>query len=303
MHEGETLMYNHQLDTFLVVTDTKSFSKAAKALYITPSAVIQQINALENHLQVSLFDRSNKGIVLTKQGAYLRSAVVDFISMGKGIQEKLSSIPNSETSLILGTSLHEKCRVFYDFWVLFSEGKQSYKVEMMTVDTHFPLPGEVDFVEAVNENLPWQEMLDYLELCRCPYGVAAARDHPLARKKTLRFEDLKDYTLVLQKESGDRDDALRIRKDLREHGISFIERSGYGSSVVWEASIEKQLLVLPVCYRDVLFDMEIRTMPWDFSVSYGFFSRPNRSGLARSFLEFVKQKRDSHPEIIRRLMV
>ena len=40
-------MYNHQLDTFIRVAELKSFSKAAEALYITPSAVIQQVNALE----------------------------------------------------------------------------------------------------------------------------------------------------------------------------------------------------------------------------------------------------------------
>lgn len=33
-------MYNPQLDTFITVADCGSFSKAAEALYITPTAVI-----------------------------------------------------------------------------------------------------------------------------------------------------------------------------------------------------------------------------------------------------------------------
>lgn len=39
-----------ELETYLSVVQNGSFSKAAKELYISPSAVFQQINNLENHL-------------------------------------------------------------------------------------------------------------------------------------------------------------------------------------------------------------------------------------------------------------
>lgn len=41
-------MYNPQLATFIRVADAGSFSKAAEASYITPTAVIKQINLLED---------------------------------------------------------------------------------------------------------------------------------------------------------------------------------------------------------------------------------------------------------------
>ncbi|PWL99315.1 MAG: hypothetical protein DBY04_01520 [Clostridiales bacterium] len=37
-------MHNPQLDTFIAVTEQGSFSKAAEKLYITPTAVMKQIN-------------------------------------------------------------------------------------------------------------------------------------------------------------------------------------------------------------------------------------------------------------------
>lgn len=40
-------MYNLQLETFLHVARTGSFTKAAEESYITPTAVIKQINLLE----------------------------------------------------------------------------------------------------------------------------------------------------------------------------------------------------------------------------------------------------------------
>lgn len=48
-------MYNPQLDTFVAVAEQGSFSKAAEKLYITPTAVMKQINALESHLGFALF--------------------------------------------------------------------------------------------------------------------------------------------------------------------------------------------------------------------------------------------------------
>ena len=51
-------MLNHQLETFIQVAENGSFSKAAEKLYITPSAVIQQINNLEQDLQVTLLKLS-----------------------------------------------------------------------------------------------------------------------------------------------------------------------------------------------------------------------------------------------------
>ena len=42
------MMYNPQLDTFICVVEAGSFSKAADKLYISPPAVIKQINSLEN---------------------------------------------------------------------------------------------------------------------------------------------------------------------------------------------------------------------------------------------------------------
>ena len=57
--QARSLMYNHQLDTFIQVAELGSFSKAASALYISPTAVIKQMNILESNLGVTLFNRTH----------------------------------------------------------------------------------------------------------------------------------------------------------------------------------------------------------------------------------------------------
>lgn len=44
-------MYNPQLSTFITVAVNGSFTKAADELYMTPTAVMKQINALEERLR------------------------------------------------------------------------------------------------------------------------------------------------------------------------------------------------------------------------------------------------------------
>ena len=64
-------MYNPQLETFIHVADAGSFNKAAAEAYITPTAVIKQINLLEESLDVKLFERTHRGLILTKAGESL----------------------------------------------------------------------------------------------------------------------------------------------------------------------------------------------------------------------------------------
>ena len=61
-------MYNSQLETFIKVADAGSFNKAADELYITPTAVIKQINSLEKSIDLVLFERTHRGLILTNAG-------------------------------------------------------------------------------------------------------------------------------------------------------------------------------------------------------------------------------------------
>lgn len=64
-------MYNPQLDTFICVAESGSFSKAAERMFITSTAVIKQINSLESSLELQLFERTHRGLSLTEAGKSL----------------------------------------------------------------------------------------------------------------------------------------------------------------------------------------------------------------------------------------
>ena len=57
-----------QLEVFAAVADYKSFSKAAKILYLTQPTVSAYISSLEKELNAKLFARNTKEIHMTEQG-------------------------------------------------------------------------------------------------------------------------------------------------------------------------------------------------------------------------------------------
>ncbi|MFW2589396.1 LysR family transcriptional regulator [Sagittula sp. SSi028] len=68
-------MDTRQLETFLAVVQHGGFAAAARAVHLTPSAVSQQISALEAEMGAELFDRSRRPPALTTKGSeVLRAA-------------------------------------------------------------------------------------------------------------------------------------------------------------------------------------------------------------------------------------
>ena len=111
-------MYNPQLTTFISVAENGSFSKSADVLYITPTAVMKQINALEERLGITLFERTNHGLKLTEAGkSFLQDAkyIVDYSDRAI---EKAKEIDNKDKqqSIRIGTSIMTPAKFLLDVW-------------------------------------------------------------------------------------------------------------------------------------------------------------------------------------------
>lgn len=69
-----------KLRIFHTVATAKSFTHAGDTLNLSQSAISRQISALEENLQVSLFTRHARGLMLTEQGEILFKTVSDIFS-------------------------------------------------------------------------------------------------------------------------------------------------------------------------------------------------------------------------------
>ena len=57
-----------QIIYFLKIAELRSINKAAAKLYVSQPSLSQSIKNLEDELNIRLFRRSNKGVVLTEDG-------------------------------------------------------------------------------------------------------------------------------------------------------------------------------------------------------------------------------------------
>ena len=94
----------HQLQSFLAVAEKQSFTAAADALYISQSALSQQIRQLEHQLGFQLFDRSTRQVTLTEAGrSFYRNAAAAVEQLSH--QALLYRLPGGPVFSALGGSV------------------------------------------------------------------------------------------------------------------------------------------------------------------------------------------------------
>lgn len=92
-----------QLEAFVAVVDHRSFTEAANSLFLAQSTVSNHIQALEDALGVTLFQReSRKSIALTADGRRVYQYARDIISKCAALEEEIAG--EQERKLIIGAS-------------------------------------------------------------------------------------------------------------------------------------------------------------------------------------------------------
>jgi len=93
-----------KLQTFLMVTKEKSFSKASAKLGISQPAVTQQIKFIEEYLDTKIVQRKKNGILLTKEGEDLYRIAKRLEKAIENSEKELIKIINKEFTFVVGSS-------------------------------------------------------------------------------------------------------------------------------------------------------------------------------------------------------
>jgi DNA-binding transcriptional LysR family regulator len=83
-------MDTRQLKTFIAIAKHGTFAKAADAVGLTPSAVSQQMQALESEVQAELFDRSTRPMTLNSHGLQMLEAAHNLVRSADDVINALS---------------------------------------------------------------------------------------------------------------------------------------------------------------------------------------------------------------------
>ena len=93
------------LQAAIEVARQRSFSKAAFVLRVTQSALTKQVQELENHLGVALFERSNHGAALTEPcKAFLEDSELSLFHLDRAIHKARTVAQGMDSILNFGSS-------------------------------------------------------------------------------------------------------------------------------------------------------------------------------------------------------
>ena len=101
-------MLDTRFFTFLVLCQTKSFTKTAEELHITQPAVSHHIKYLEEYYNVKLYTYVGKKFHLTTSGEVLYQFVSSFYTDSERIKEQLRQSNSASAMLRLGAEQYQK---------------------------------------------------------------------------------------------------------------------------------------------------------------------------------------------------
>lgn len=289
-------MYNQALDTFIAVADCGSFTKASNRLYISPTAIMKQMNTLENHLKLKLVERTASGVRLTAAGEIIyREAKFMIDYSKKSIAAANAAEHTFDTTFCVGTSLLNPAKPFMDIWYKLNHDFPEYKLHLVPFqDNHEGIVSEIkklgekfDFLTGVCDSKIWLSLCNFLPLGRYRKMVAVSREHPLASKKYINLEDLYGETLMMVKK-GDSGVNDFIRNDIeKNHPLIHIEDTPqfYDLSVFNRCAETRNVLLTIECWQDVHPGLVSLSVNWDYSIPYGLLYSLNPPDDVLRFVE------------------
>lgn len=168
-------MFNSQLAVFVCVADCGSFTKAAQKLFISSTAVMKQINALEAHLNLKLLVRTAQGVQLTPAGDCIyKDAKFLFDYSKRSIENARQTMRNKNTTFRVGTSMLNPAKPFMDLWYRVSPEFPDYKLHLVPFeDNHEGILAEIaqlgtkfDFLLGVCDSKLWLNQCHMLPIGR-----------------------------------------------------------------------------------------------------------------------------------------
>lgn len=102
--EGETQMELRLLHYFLAIADERNITKAARKLHVTQPTLSKQLSQLEDELEVTLFERRNRQMILTDAGVNLRERAAQIIELtNKTISEIKQTNEDIHGEIVIGS--------------------------------------------------------------------------------------------------------------------------------------------------------------------------------------------------------
>ncbi len=202
-----------QLRYAVSVANNKSMNKAAAELFITQPSLSSTIRDLENELGITLFLRSNRGVIITPDGEEFLGYARQILDQYNLIENRY--IDNKKPKKKFSVSMQHYSFSVKAFIALAKEfGMDDYEFAVRETKTYEVIEdvknqkSELgilylnDFNQKVLNKIFFENKLEFIDLFQCNIYAYIWKNNPLAKKERVTFDDLDSYP-CLSFEQGD----------------------------------------------------------------------------------------------------
>lgn len=290
-------MLNPQIATFIAVAESGSFSKTAEALFISPTAVMKQINALEERVEISLFNRTNHGLQLTEAGkSFLQDAkyVADYsaraIDKAKEFDKKAK-----RQSIRIGTSIMTPVKFLLDMWTEIQKQSATIQIELIPFENTPEnareilknLGKHIDVVAGIYDDYFLVEReCQAIWLSDKTLRLAVPLTNPLANKDVLTYDDLRKTGVMFIAKGWKIMD--EIRRDLIFHDIDLIDFDFFNLDA-FNVAVKNNVPIMAIDgWENIHPLLKIVPVEWDYKIPFGIMYSPEPTKKVEDFIKILK---------------
>jgi LysR family transcriptional regulator, cyn operon transcriptional activator len=189
-----------QIKYFLKAKELLNFTEAAKILNISQSTLSQQIKQLENELDVPLFNRIGKRIILTEAGELFSEYALQSLNKADEGLLLLKDLNNINTGKITVGVIYSMRILFVKALIKFAEQYPNIKIQVVFGTTKDLLEKlntyHFDFVLTFHETAKHPH-LKYQTLLSSNMVLVTAKKSSLASKRSISLKEVAKLPLAL----------------------------------------------------------------------------------------------------------
>ncbi len=248
-----------QLEVFLAVAETGSFSRAAEATFITQSTVSQHISSLENEFGLKLLDRTGKGVFPTGAGKILLERARQLVSQAKEVPLAMKRFKGLEHGILkIGASNIPGNYLIPPAISKFLGRYPGVGVTVLQGDSRETLErlsrGEIEI--GIIGTLFDEGEVEFSPLGQDRIVLVVKADHPWANRNSVRLNELLNERYIIREagsgtektvreamaKSGVETSRMKVQASLGSNeAVKQAVTAGIGAAFISEMSITKDL--------------------------------------------------------------
>jgi len=193
-----------QLKYVVTVAETGTITEAAGKLYISQPSLTNAIHELEREMQIVIFNRTNKGISLSKEGDIFLGYARQVLEQAEILEDKYKGEGSGKKQFCVSTQHYSfAVNAFVD--LIKKYGQEEYDFSLRETQTYeiiedvAKMRSEIgilflnDFNEKVITKILKSNELEFHDLFVAKPHVFISRRHPLANRQIITNEELESY--------------------------------------------------------------------------------------------------------------